>query len=829
MHCTKCGSSLPPNTKFCTKCGALVAPAEPQNVCANCESAVPSGNKFCVKCGTPVQAGPQSVCVNCGSAVPSGNKFCVKCGTPVQSDQRTFGGVPQDDGPRNSFTCPKCGKELKEGASFCIKCGTAFVNGVPVFDAPEHKCPVCGAQVASDDAFCDSCGADLIAYAASGAPDQSHDPYADFKRPEPFDNDGPADGFEAPVQAAGAIAGVEATVSAGSAPYTDWDDEDDKTVIFKKPSAGKNNTPSSPVQASANKPDSGERKPVDRPVDRPAERPNDRPAQPQYQAQPARPQHQAQPQYHDNVQKAAKKADSPELYKPANGEKKKRKGLVVGLIIGALVLILGGLAAFVFTSNAYKTMTDLSNCEFESAVERYENNVKDSAIQSKLFGLLIKGQYKNTISDFTKGDLGYPDALEYFKTVIGFDALDDGIDKFKDAVEDRCKTLADEYAAGTADFNSVKLELSEIAKYEKELLETETSIAEDQLKAIEATEASKTAFENGEKAMESKEYAAAIAAYSSVSETSPLFADASAKLAEAKEEYKKSLLASIDSQIASNNYNEAMALLAEADAVFPNDADFDERSSSIASMQDRAQIDQVLALSREKQAAEDYLGALNVLSNAINTLGEVPELRSEYITCENKFVLQVQTKVNERLATDWEGAKTIAEDALNALPNNVALASLLQSVMLAKPTGGNSGGNSGGNGGGILLTTLNWYDSYRAEVGGYTDAHGSYYQNCLKLDDRWYENVFAYYNINRAYRTFTATITPCADGRQWREVHLQIVGDNTVLYETDVIFTSEPKQISLNVSGCSQLKFILTGDNENTGVDVLIANPMLIP
>jgi class 3 adenylate cyclase len=49
MVCGSCGTSNPPNRKFCGECGARLAVA-----CTTCGAAIEAGQKFCGECGTPV-------------------------------------------------------------------------------------------------------------------------------------------------------------------------------------------------------------------------------------------------------------------------------------------------------------------------------------------------------------------------------------------------------------------------------------------------------------------------------------------------------------------------------------------------------------------------------------------------------------------------------------------------------------------------------------------------------------------------------------------------------------------------------------------------------
>ncbi len=77
QKCTKCGSKLPENAKFCLECGEKVVP--------------------------PTSAG-MIICPECGKTVAKG-KFCFECGHKFLTN------------------CPKCGAELVSGAKFCLECG----------------------------------------------------------------------------------------------------------------------------------------------------------------------------------------------------------------------------------------------------------------------------------------------------------------------------------------------------------------------------------------------------------------------------------------------------------------------------------------------------------------------------------------------------------------------------------------------------------------------------------------------------------------------------------------------------------------------------------
>ena len=78
--CSKCGSTLPANAKFCLECGAKIEPlSDNEMICPHCGQKTAKG-KFCIECGVKLQ----NTCPNCGKEVPNGAKFCLECGQKLE-------------------------------------------------------------------------------------------------------------------------------------------------------------------------------------------------------------------------------------------------------------------------------------------------------------------------------------------------------------------------------------------------------------------------------------------------------------------------------------------------------------------------------------------------------------------------------------------------------------------------------------------------------------------------------------------------------------------------------------------------------------------------
>ena len=82
VKCSRCGSAVPANSRFCLECGEKIeqAPAENKVICPGCKAEVAAG-KFCIECGAPLSI----KCSNCSAELPAGAKFCPECGTNSRS------------------------------------------------------------------------------------------------------------------------------------------------------------------------------------------------------------------------------------------------------------------------------------------------------------------------------------------------------------------------------------------------------------------------------------------------------------------------------------------------------------------------------------------------------------------------------------------------------------------------------------------------------------------------------------------------------------------------------------------------------------------------
>jgi membrane protease subunit (stomatin/prohibitin family) len=91
----------------------------PMAPCPKCGTLVPPGTRFCPSCGQPMGGPPAAgggggtvPCPKCGQPVAVGAKFCPNCGASTA--------------PPPPRTCPKCGKTVSTTGKFCPECGAAL-------------------------------------------------------------------------------------------------------------------------------------------------------------------------------------------------------------------------------------------------------------------------------------------------------------------------------------------------------------------------------------------------------------------------------------------------------------------------------------------------------------------------------------------------------------------------------------------------------------------------------------------------------------------------------------------------------------------------------
>ncbi len=178
LVCTRCGSPMTPDMKFCGTCGANGAAREAYQSPAPVYPAPPPvyqpppppAPEYAVP--VPVTpAGDTLVCKACGNPIKPGDRFCSKCLVRVP-DIVAAGPVvlppppPPAVAAPQGYVCSSCGSPVSGLEKYCGICGSAVVAARAPAPAPAPAAPPagkfcgrCGSAISGTTKFCGTCGA----------------------------------------------------------------------------------------------------------------------------------------------------------------------------------------------------------------------------------------------------------------------------------------------------------------------------------------------------------------------------------------------------------------------------------------------------------------------------------------------------------------------------------------------------------------------------------------------------------------------------------------------------------------------------------------------
>lgn len=100
VKCSKCGTPLKENQKYCPKCGTS-RDNSPKKYCNRCGMEIHEGQAFCPACGTPSNILLDRKCAKCGTTIQNGQTYCPNCGTKIEE---LFGSTAISSGTSSVFS-----------------------------------------------------------------------------------------------------------------------------------------------------------------------------------------------------------------------------------------------------------------------------------------------------------------------------------------------------------------------------------------------------------------------------------------------------------------------------------------------------------------------------------------------------------------------------------------------------------------------------------------------------------------------------------------------------------------------------------------------------
>lgn len=517
--------------------------------------------------------------------------------------------------------------------------------------------------------------------------------------------------------------------------------------------------------------------------------------------------------------------------------------VIIGLAIAGAITYLGG--------SAYKAVKSMNRGDYSEAIEMYSDSIKDDFIQSMLFEGLLEKQYNEKLDDYASGRLSYSETLDYIDAVLVFKVIDGADKKFSEIIISRSDAIIEAYKAGTLDYSEAKQELDALAEKEKSVLNT--SIANEKVSLLSTLYSAASAYETAEQQMNSGNYVDAITQLDQIPEGSDLYDDAQQKMAEASAAYKTSVLEQANAYVQSENYPGAISVIEYALTILPDDVELQNELGELQTAHHASVVSAALSESTALQSRGDYTGAMRVLSDAMNAVGEDIQLEAAFNTCKasyksciissagqsasegdflsawsvindslsffdndeemvqkaeyykNEYITNTIARINEYLiAGDFDSASRCLESALAVFPNDTNLQEELEHIEYMKPK--------------LLLdvcppyelvphsTVPMWYEQPTIiKMGGISYTNGFVFQwdTCYALyylGGNYSKLEFDVGHIDGGY-LINATINIYLDGRFYMAIEVQ----------PDMLL----KHIMLSVDGAIQMKIELTtGSNK---------------
>lgn len=492
--------------------------------------------------------------------------------------------------------------------------------------------------------------------------------------------------------------------------------------------------------------------------------------------------------------------------------KGKKAGIITAAIL-AVVLALGitGVVTY-FGGAGYKAVKEMSRGNYSEAIELYRTDIKDNGLQSMIFDALLEKQYNEKLDDYAAGKIDYNETLDYVDAVISIGTVKDADKKLSEIITARSDAIIEEYKTGSLDYTKAKQELETLANKEKSILNT--TYASEQLTLLSSLFSAASAYETAEQKMNSGNYIEAIAQLDQIPEYSELYADAQQKLAEATNAYKASVLEQAENYVQAENFPGAISVIEYALTIIPDDLELQNKLNEYQTAYHASVVSTALSESTALQSQGDYQAAMQVLTNAMNIVGEDAQLQTAYNTCERLYVEYIRTQVEEKLENNkWDEAKRIVDSAINNLPNNNELREILQYVLDAKP---------------VRFYELTYVDYSNATwPEDASDSYGNNYYKPVVISCDRTDTGYIIVNLGGNFTEFNCTIAPLAgfDGRL--DGRVKIYTDDVVVFDSKIDVTTAPIHVSIDVSDVTLLKIQFSAEESLYARHIIVADESL--
>ena len=433
--------------------------------------------------------------------------------------------------------------------------------------------------------------------------------------------------------------------------------------------------------------------------------------------------------------------------KKSEPEKKKKKKwpIVLAAVLAFLVIVAAVVLLILKPWKADAFETYIRQGDAGNAVTYYEENISGKAEKEESAKKFLSDYLSQTLKAYESGDSSQEDWNSAYETVKKAD-----------------KSL--------------------------NLVSDELTAAKDEALAVEA---SKENYQKGQECLKNKQYLDAGAALAQViKEDSENYSDAQKDLEGMKENYMSELKKAVESDVKDEKYDDAAALIADAQKIYGETDDFDDLKNNTLAEQYEKKIDEAI-----KQA--DFNTVVASYQEGHVTLG---------IVFDDAFTGKVEGWIRDNATTgardaadkyNFEAAFGVVDEALAAMPEDETLTALRAELVEKQAKAP------------VWLVNCAAVDpqNIRMLTDGVTDIRNNGYSNAICGEA---DGAQVSYHLGGEFQTLTGIVYPnTTDPNFVRGFH--VYGDGNELYAAIINGGDDPMEISVNVSGVNDITIVIDG------------------
>ena len=302
---------------------------------------------------------------------------------------------------------------------------------------------------------------------------------------------------------------------------------------------------------------------------------------------------------------------------------------------------------------------------------------------------------------------------------------------------------------------------------------------------------------------ESGNYKEAIRCFAQLPLDSKQYKEAQSILLKSSDAYCEEIAETAEKYVQNGEYEIALELLENAQALLPNAAELQELHNTTYAAYRTFISTTAIEGAEEYIANGDYESAINVLRDAISKIEEDVELATLLSQYEEKYCDYIIQQANTALELEgYQSAISIIKQAQDILPNNDSLKSAIVFYESYAP---------------VYLANLEYfdqeYDWYKV-LESDMDNLGNEYHNSIAC--RYLDNT---YILNGDYSRLCGTLYQRYEYRDRdHNGHMEVYADGVLIFSEKMSAGIYPINFELDVIDVNELRIVVAHSHANTGV-----------